>query len=323
MNFDISTEQVGDDLYVISLSGEVDLYTAPEFKQELLDAIGKGAKEVVVDFSSTTFIDSTTLGVLVGGVKRLRTNDGQLSLVCSDRNITKIFEITGLDRVFTIYPTRDEADLGNLGPDPGVVRAGAAVLGVLAALLAAGCGTGGIVTSGDQTNGKQLFQAKCGGCHTLEAAGTHGTVGPNLDEAFASDRKQGFEQVTIQQVVRQQIALASGKMPADLVKGADADSVSAFVAASAGVPGQGGGGARRDERQGHLHGELRQLPHARGRRGPAERSARTSTSSSPPSRRVQHQVINGGAIMPAFKGQLTDAQIKAVAKYVSSSAGKK
>jgi len=109
VNFDISTEQVRDGLYVISLSGEVDLYTAPEFKQELLDAIGKGAKEVVVDFSKTTFIDSTTLGVLVGGVKRLRTNDGQLSLVCSDRNITKIFEITGLDRVFTIHGTRDEA----------------------------------------------------------------------------------------------------------------------------------------------------------------------------------------------------------------------
>ena len=120
MNFDISTEQVGDDLYVISLSGEVDLYTAPEFKQELLDAIGKGAKEVVVDFSSTTFIDSTTLGVLVGGVKRLRTNEGQLSLVCSDRNITKIFEITGLDRVFTIYPTREEAiaTLGTTGNQP-------------------------------------------------------------------------------------------------------------------------------------------------------------------------------------------------------------
>src|SRR5438128_673710 len=109
MNFDIDTEQVGDGSYVIALSGEVDLYTAPEFKQQLLDVISKGAKEVIVDFSSTTFIDSTTLGVLVGGVKRLRTNDGQLSLVCSDRNITKIFEITGLDRVFTIYPTRGEA----------------------------------------------------------------------------------------------------------------------------------------------------------------------------------------------------------------------
>jgi anti-sigma B factor antagonist len=109
VNFDIKTEQLGDDAFVISLAGEVDLYTAPEFKQQLLEVIGQGGKQVIVDFSDTTFIDSTTLGVLVGGVKRLRTNDGQLSLVCSDRNITKIFEITGLDRVFTIYPTRDEA----------------------------------------------------------------------------------------------------------------------------------------------------------------------------------------------------------------------
>jgi len=109
VNFDISTEQLGEGTYVIALSGEVDLYTAPEFKQQLLEVIGNGAKNVIVDFSSTTFIDSTTLGVLVGGVKRLRPNDGQLSLVCSDRNITKIFEITGLDRVFTIYPTREDA----------------------------------------------------------------------------------------------------------------------------------------------------------------------------------------------------------------------
>ena len=109
MNFDINTEQLNETQYVISLAGEVDLYTAPEFKQQLLDVIGQGGKDVVVDFSDTTFIDSTTLGVLVGGVKRLRAQDGRLSLVCSDRNIRKIFEITGLDRVFTIYPTRDEA----------------------------------------------------------------------------------------------------------------------------------------------------------------------------------------------------------------------
>ena len=78
MNFDIKTEQLSDDSYVISLAGEVDLYTAPEFKQQLLEVIGQGGKQVIVDFSNTTFIDSTTLGVLVGGVKRLRTNDGQL-----------------------------------------------------------------------------------------------------------------------------------------------------------------------------------------------------------------------------------------------------
>jgi anti-sigma B factor antagonist len=94
---------------VISLGGEVDLYTAPEFKQQLLEVIGEGATYVVVDLTKTTFIDSTTLGVLVGGVKRLRPAGGQLSLVCSDRNITKIFEITGLDKVFPIHETRSEA----------------------------------------------------------------------------------------------------------------------------------------------------------------------------------------------------------------------
>ena len=109
MDFSIETEKVGDERHVIALTGEVDLYTAPELKQQLVDVIGNGAQDVIVDFSRTTFIDSTTLGVLVGGVKRLRPNGGRLSIVCSDRNITKIFEITGLDRVFTIYPTRDEA----------------------------------------------------------------------------------------------------------------------------------------------------------------------------------------------------------------------
>ena len=108
MNFDIKTERAGD-AHVIALSGEVDLYTAPEFKQQLLEVIGQGATHVVVDLSDTTFIDSTTLGVLVGGVKRLRPTGGQLSLVCSDRNITKIFEITGLNKVFPIHQTRAEA----------------------------------------------------------------------------------------------------------------------------------------------------------------------------------------------------------------------
>ena len=109
MNFHIQDEEIDADTHVIELGGEVDLYTAPEFKERLVQVIEDGKKQLVVDLSKATFIDSTTLGVLVGGVKRLRTNDGQLSLVCSDRNITKIFEITGLDRVFTIHATRDEA----------------------------------------------------------------------------------------------------------------------------------------------------------------------------------------------------------------------
>jgi cbb3-type cytochrome c oxidase subunit III len=201
------------------------------------------------------------------------------------------------------------------------VRAGAAVFALVAALLAAGCGTGGIVKGGDQTKGKQLFQAKCGGCHTLEAAGTHGTVGPNLDDAFASDKKQGYEQVTIQQVVRQQISLASGKMPPDLVKGADADAVSAFVAASAGVPGQGGGASATSGKDIFTAncGSCHTLADA----GTSGTTGPNLDDLKPALARVVRQVTNGGAIMPAFKGQLTDAQIQAVAKYVSSSAGKK
>jgi anti-sigma B factor antagonist len=109
MNFDIKTEQAGGDVWVIALTGEVDLYTAPEFKEQLVDVIGKGARQVVIDLTDTTFIDSTTLGVLVGGVKRLRPQGGQISIVCSDRNITKIFEITGLNRIFTIHADRPEA----------------------------------------------------------------------------------------------------------------------------------------------------------------------------------------------------------------------
>jgi len=109
MNFDIKTEPIGGDAYVIALTGEVDLYTAPEFKQHLLGQVENGVLKVIVDFTDTTFIDSTTLGVLVGGVKRLRPVGGQLLLVCSDRNIIKIFEITGLHRVFDIHGSRDEA----------------------------------------------------------------------------------------------------------------------------------------------------------------------------------------------------------------------
>ena len=109
MNFHIQDEEVDADTHVIELGGEVDLYTAPEFKERLVQVIEDGKKHVVVDLSKATFIDSTTLGVLVGGVKRLRPAGGSLTLVCADPNICKIFEITGLDRVFSIHDSRDEA----------------------------------------------------------------------------------------------------------------------------------------------------------------------------------------------------------------------
>jgi anti-sigma B factor antagonist len=112
--FRVDTERIDDRTAVISVAGEVDLYTAPELKRELVAVIDEGVRRVVVDLSQATFIDSTTLGVLLSGVKRLRPVGGELAVVCTDRNIRKIFEITLLDRVFTIHADRDEA-IGTAG----------------------------------------------------------------------------------------------------------------------------------------------------------------------------------------------------------------
>jgi anti-sigma B factor antagonist len=106
---DISTEEAGPGIAVVALTGEIDLYTCPEFKQELLRVIADGATLVVVDLTKTTFIDSTALGVIIGGVERLKQRDGRLVVVCADPNIVKIFEVTGLNRLFSVYDSRDEA----------------------------------------------------------------------------------------------------------------------------------------------------------------------------------------------------------------------
>jgi anti-sigma B factor antagonist len=118
VNFQISDQEVDADTHVIELGGEIDLYTAPEFKERMAEIIDEGKSRVVVDLSQATFIDSTTLGVLVGGVKRLRPTGGSLALVCTDENITKIFEITGLDRVFPIHVSREDAlaEVGSAEP---------------------------------------------------------------------------------------------------------------------------------------------------------------------------------------------------------------
>jgi anti-sigma B factor antagonist len=110
VNFNLSSERLdGGADYVVVLGGEVDLYTAPELKQELHRLVGEGARRLVIDMSDTTFIDSTTLGVLLSVVKRVRPEGGAVVLVCPDRNVKRIFEITLLDRVFAIVDTRDEA----------------------------------------------------------------------------------------------------------------------------------------------------------------------------------------------------------------------
>jgi mono/diheme cytochrome c family protein len=129
---------------------------------------------------------------------------------------------------------------------------------VAAALLAAGCGTGGISKGkADTANGKQLFQERCGSCHTLADAGTQGKIGPNLDDAFAGPRREGFKESSIRNIVHGQIKYSiehpagfvrgpGGKevpapgMPQNLVTGDDAEDVAAYVASVAGVSAAGG-----------------------------------------------------------------------------------
>jgi cbb3-type cytochrome c oxidase subunit III len=198
------------------------------------------------------------------------------------------------------------------------VRRSAALVVLATALLAAGCGTGGI-SKGDPDQGKKLFLDKCGGCHTLADAGTHGTQGPNLDDAFASSLKQGVEQVTIEQVVRDQIELAVPPMPQDLVTGSDADAVAAYVAAVAGKPPTTSKASTSGKDIFLANcGSCHTLTDA----GTSGTVGPNLDQLKPGELTVQHQVINGGGAMPAFKGTLTPEQITAVAKYVASSAGR-
>ncbi len=104
MNLDVASREAGDYL-VFELKGEVDLYSAPTLKQAVYDAIDNGRTKLVLDLDALEFMDSTGLGILVASLKRLSTEGGQLKLVCTRDSILKLFEITGLDKVFDIYET--------------------------------------------------------------------------------------------------------------------------------------------------------------------------------------------------------------------------
>jgi anti-sigma B factor antagonist len=109
IDFSIDDRVIDGDTHVVAVTGEIDLFTAPEFKQRVSAPIEAGRRRVIVDLTATTFIDSSSLGVLIGAHRRLRREQGSLVVVCRDDAIVKTFRITGLDSVFTIVPTLDEA----------------------------------------------------------------------------------------------------------------------------------------------------------------------------------------------------------------------
>ena len=97
---------------VLAVSGEVDVATAPRLRERLVDLVTEGNHRLLVDLENVDFLDSTGLGVLVGALKRVRTHDGDLALVCTQPRILKVFEITGLTKVFAIHKSVDEATAG-------------------------------------------------------------------------------------------------------------------------------------------------------------------------------------------------------------------
>jgi anti-sigma B factor antagonist len=107
MNLKVETRSLNQTT-VIDLEGEVDVYTAPHLKQRIIDLLDSGAKHVTVNLSNVDYLDSTALGVLIGGLKRLRERNGTLDLICPNPRIKRIFEITGLDKIFDIYNTEEE-----------------------------------------------------------------------------------------------------------------------------------------------------------------------------------------------------------------------
>jgi mono/diheme cytochrome c family protein len=212
-------------------------------------------------------------------------------------------------------------------------------------LLASGCGAVSRIADGDgdASRGKQLFldaKSQCASCHTLADAKSQGKIGPNLDDAFSSDKSQGFSEQTIRDVVRGQIAYPEEPMPANLLQGQDARDVSAYIAKCAGNANCGvtasrpgpapattttggstqGGGSKPDGKQifasaGCAGCHTLKDAGASGKVGPDLDQLK------PSKQRVAHQVEVGGGAMPAFKGQLSDAQIQAVAAYVAQATG--
>jgi anti-sigma B factor antagonist len=108
-DFGVETIDGGGSVGVIAVHGQADLHTAPELRSAITTALDGGATGLVIDLSEATFIDSMTLGVLLGAVKRLRPAGGKVGIVCTDSHIRRIFEITLLDRVFSLHDDRDGA----------------------------------------------------------------------------------------------------------------------------------------------------------------------------------------------------------------------
>ena len=206
----------------------------------------------------------------------------------------------------------------------------AALLALVAVAVAAGCGagTGGIEASGGSAeNGKTLFQDKCASCHMLEDAQEpgkpQGNTGPNLDDAFAGPRQQGFEESTLREIVADQIKYAVPPMPQNLVKGDDVADVATYVASVAGASGYSEQPAGGPSASGGTDGKSIFASagcgscHTFAAAGSNGTIGPNLDDSKPTFELAIERVTNGMGPMPSFRDRLSDDEIRSVAEFVS------
>ena len=222
-----------------------------------------------------------------------------------------------------------------------VLLVAVASVGALA-LVVVGCGTGGYTSEGSQGAGKQLFIQSCGGCHALADAGTSGTIGPDLDDAFAQARAAGMTSATFTQVVAGQIrypiettSTGAPGMPGidqtlplcdDVEKGAPCvddqdqavDDIATYVGAVAGT----GVAAEKPTDGKSIFATSCGSCHALSDAGTTGAVGPNLDESRPSKDLVVDRVTNGQGAMPSFKDSLDTQQIQAVADYVAGAAGR-
>ena len=108
MDLTLSTHEA-DGTTVVAVGGEIDVYTAPRLRDKFTELVAAGSYDIIVDMQNVEFLDSTGLGVLVGGLKKVRAHEGSLDLVCNQDRLLKIFRITGLAKVFVIHDSAESA----------------------------------------------------------------------------------------------------------------------------------------------------------------------------------------------------------------------
>jgi anti-sigma B factor antagonist len=112
LDIKVNTRPSGDKAHLVEVQGEIDVYTSPRVKETINELIEKGKYNLIINLEGVRYIDSTGLGVLIGALKKVREHQGRILLICTNPQIKKIFNITGLVKIFEIFKSEDEAIKG-------------------------------------------------------------------------------------------------------------------------------------------------------------------------------------------------------------------